>query len=953
MLDDLSGQVLRGYELRQRIGGGGFGTVYRAYQSAVQREVAVKIIHPWLAYDPAFHRRFETEALFIARLEHPYIVPLYDYWRSPGAAYLVMRWLRAGSLGQKLKQAPLSVEQVAKVLPQVASALAFAHRHSIIHRDLKPDNILLDEEGNAYLTDFGIAKDLTAKQTDTPAGEVMGTPDYLAPEQFLGDPPTPQTDIYSLGLVLYELLTGKVPYGKLPQHELAQKRLNEPLPSLAQHRPDVPDSLNAVIQWATRRIPSDRCADPIALADAFQLALESTPTTIKPPAHADDQEEVGPTLSFTPIPASDLKARFYDKAELILEKPRRLIGRDALRPRIHQLLDDGERVLLSGMGGIGKTSLAATLAGERLAAGKGPVIWLEAGSESADRLFEALARTFNRHQEIARQTRDERITAIRELLLEKKALLVLDNVWNERALFQLQKAIPPNLPLLVTSRHVMPLDGVVIEITELDADRALELLAHHARRDFTTDADARALCLRLGHHPFALEIAGKRLKVDSTLDPALLLESIADAPHALKLPKSFADVGREGIKDLLDDSVNELPPDSLAAFVAMGGMFAPQATLDLFALVLGREQSAVETVIADLQQCGLVERITHTDRQPTYYRLHDLTYSYARVLYVNAGYNHQPVIEAVQRYVTGHAQDYDDLDFEQLNVLGAARAAQKTGDTKALIEMMKQLTLDGYFDARGHSVLFLERLDDAIEAAESLSPEYNETLHHLLVKKGDAYRDRANLATALAAYQAAAEYAPNPQLRTTVLVTISGVRFRQGADDYDTYLEQADQLARENNDDYSLARVLEYRGIFAAEKRDFQTANDYLTLALEMSERLNDKTRLFFALYNLGVAKLDLEQFTESLSILHRANQLAQETDSHLWIAIASSVLARGHHGLGEREKAQTYLNTALSHYRKVGDNYGIEWATKFMRENSYSSDEGSDSPGNGVSAGV
>src|SRR5829696_5096963 len=153
-------QNLKGYEMRERIGAGGFGAVYRAYQTTVGREVAIKIILPGLANQPEFIRRFEGEAQLIARLEHPHITPLYDYWRDPEGAYLVMRWLRGGSLRDALQNGPFEPRAAALLLDQIAGALSLAHRNHVIHRDIKPGNILLDEDGNAYLTDFGIAKDL-------------------------------------------------------------------------------------------------------------------------------------------------------------------------------------------------------------------------------------------------------------------------------------------------------------------------------------------------------------------------------------------------------------------------------------------------------------------------------------------------------------------------------------------------------------------------------------------------------------------------------------------------------------------------------------------------------------------------------------------------------------------------------------------------------------------------
>ncbi|MFN2211820.1 MAG: protein kinase domain-containing protein, partial [Anaerolineales bacterium] len=213
-LEDLSGRAIRGYELGDRIGEGGFGVVYRAVQPLVEREVAVKIILPRYADHPEFIRRFEAEAQLVARLEHPYIVPLYDYWREPGAAFLVMRLMRGGSLHSLLKDGPLSLDFILRLLNQVGSALYSAHRMGVIHRDLKPANILLDEDQNTYLADFGVAKNLgNPEQTsDTLLAGIIGSPAYVSPEQIRSEPVRPQADIYALGVLLFELLTGRLPF---------------------------------------------------------------------------------------------------------------------------------------------------------------------------------------------------------------------------------------------------------------------------------------------------------------------------------------------------------------------------------------------------------------------------------------------------------------------------------------------------------------------------------------------------------------------------------------------------------------------------------------------------------------------------------------------------------------------------------------------------------------------
>jgi len=266
-------RAVRGYKLGEPIGIGSYGAVYRAYQPAVGREVAVKVILPQYANEAEFIRRFEAEAQIVARLEHPHIVPLYDYWREPDGAYLVMRLLKGGSLEALLGSGPLETGQVVEVVDQVAAGLALAHRQGVVHRDIKPANILLDEAGNAYLTDFGIAKVLGGNGHQTQAGVIFGTPSYISPEQIRGLPVTPQSDIYSLGVVLYEMLTGKAPF---PDEELAaliEKHLNQPLPSVCDQRPDLPEAVDQVIQLATAKDPADRYPDALALATAFRQAL--------------------------------------------------------------------------------------------------------------------------------------------------------------------------------------------------------------------------------------------------------------------------------------------------------------------------------------------------------------------------------------------------------------------------------------------------------------------------------------------------------------------------------------------------------------------------------------------------------------------------------------------------------------------------------------------------------
>ena len=279
-MDNLSNRVIKNYEFKEGVGAGGFGQVYRAYQPSVGREVAVKVILPQHANQPDFIRRFEVEAQIIARLEHPHIVPLYDYWRDPEGAFLVMRWLK-GSLRAGIKRGPWSVEAASRLLDEIAGALSIAHREGVIHRDIKPDNILLDEDENAYLADFGIAKDLNVG-SHTEEGALVGSLEYITPEQITGNAVTARSDIYSLGLVMYEILVSQKPFQSATTPvEWINVHLNTPLPHLNLQRPNLPAALNEVLQTATAKDPAHRYPNVLRFAAAFRAA---TPAPQRGPA---------------------------------------------------------------------------------------------------------------------------------------------------------------------------------------------------------------------------------------------------------------------------------------------------------------------------------------------------------------------------------------------------------------------------------------------------------------------------------------------------------------------------------------------------------------------------------------------------------------------------------------------------------------------------------------------
>jgi serine/threonine-protein kinase len=270
------------YEIREELGRGGMSAVYLAYDPRLHREVALKLMDQQLSTDPAFAARFEREARTVAALEHSAVVALYDYGESGGWLYLVMPYMKGGSLKALIAQGSLSARRSYNVLRRIGSALDKAHGKDIIHRDLKPANILLDEEREAYLSDFGIVK-VARGDTEylTQTGQTIGTFAYMSPEQLMGEPMDGRSDLYALGIVLYEMLTGKHPYGddNTTDAAMAVAHTQAPIPDVAKDNLDLPAACTDIIYKALAKRPADRYATGRDMALDMYRALTARPPT--------------------------------------------------------------------------------------------------------------------------------------------------------------------------------------------------------------------------------------------------------------------------------------------------------------------------------------------------------------------------------------------------------------------------------------------------------------------------------------------------------------------------------------------------------------------------------------------------------------------------------------------------------------------------------------------------
>ena len=266
---DLSGRALDDrYELHAPIGEGAFGRVYQGRDRRLDRSVAVKVIKPWWAEDPEWVETFARETRMLARVSDPGIVQIYDVGHAPEGLYYVSELVDGEDLSRRLLRGPVAPWQACAIAGQLCRALARAHRQRIVHRDVKPANILLSHEGRVKVGDFGVAR-LAEGSTEGAAATIVGTPRYMAPEQGRGRPTSPATDVYSVGVVLYEMLTGSPPFNGGTVVELALSHMQEQPPPLS---PGLPDALVAIVHRAMAKDPAQRYADGAEMADALLAA---------------------------------------------------------------------------------------------------------------------------------------------------------------------------------------------------------------------------------------------------------------------------------------------------------------------------------------------------------------------------------------------------------------------------------------------------------------------------------------------------------------------------------------------------------------------------------------------------------------------------------------------------------------------------------------------------------
>lgn len=265
------------YRIEAQLGHGGMATIYKAHHARLARSVAIKVLHPAFTRDQNFLARFQREAQIVAGLEHRHIVPIYDFDEIDGQPYLVLKYIEGETLKAIIERAALPLNEIIRIMTPIADALDYAHGQGVLHRDIKPSNILIERDGTPYLTDFGLARMAHIGDSTVSADVLLGTPNYISPEQALGRKDIDaRADVYALGVVLYELVTGRVPFSADTPYAVIHDHIYAELPKPSAINPQIPDAIEAVLVKALAKAPEDRYESAGALVSAFRDAVAAS-----------------------------------------------------------------------------------------------------------------------------------------------------------------------------------------------------------------------------------------------------------------------------------------------------------------------------------------------------------------------------------------------------------------------------------------------------------------------------------------------------------------------------------------------------------------------------------------------------------------------------------------------------------------------------------------------------
>jgi|SRR5579884_741630 len=888
------GAQVGGYRIVGTLGRGGMGFVYDAEHAVLGRKAALKTLLPDLTEDEEFRERFIAESQMVAALDHPSIIPIYDAGESDGIVYIAMRYVSGGDLAQMLETDALPPERALGILEQVAGALDAAHERELVHRDVKPANVLVEDGGRVYLTDFGIAKRARSRGR-TKTGFFVGTLDYAAPEQIRGESVGAPADVYAFACMLFECLTGKKPFDRDTEVAVMYAHLLDTPPSVSGANPKLPPTLDEVLTRALAKDETERHGSCRELVEAARACLggeiADAPRGGTVRAESASVSTTGPgVVAHLPTPPASLIGRESELAALV-----ELASRDDVR-----------LVTLLGPGGTGKTRLVLEAA-TQLAPAFGRAYFVDlAPITEASVVGSAIAQLLG----VEESAEVPMAEAIARTLGSSPALLVLDNFEQVIAaapfVHELLSAAPA-LTLLVTSQASLhlrderefPVPPLALPATDTPVDQApaVRLFVDRAQAvkpafELTEEnADAvAALCRRLDGLPLAIELAAARVKL---LSPQAILNRLQDRLDLLAGGASDLPARQRTLRDAIEWSYNLLEP-SEQMLLSRLGVFSGGCSLELADSVAGAGIGVGDSfeALASLVDKSLVRQWDGGDGEPRFGLLETIR------LYTLEKLEERGELEQLRR---AHAERYlalaeaaepeltranqavwlQRLDEENDNIRAALAWATGAGETELALRLAGSLVR--FWSSRGLMREGRGRLAEALTKADAVTP---------------AIHAKARFAAGYAA--------------------LGEGDLREARVDFERSL----QLAREAHDGRAEGAALAQLAWLSMAAGDSESARQLAEQAIALAEAAGDKLTASGAVTTLAELLAAAGQRDEAIAAYERGLALRRALGDKRLVANSLVGLARAELLQAEYERPTALLREALALGREVKDTW-------------------------------
>jgi serine/threonine-protein kinase PknK len=927
--DPWIGRILPPYEIMEKVGGGGMGVVYKARDRRLDRAVALKFLPPHIVADGEALARFTNEARAASALDHPNICTIYAFDTTPdGHPYIAMAYVPGLTLREKIHQGPLAVSEAVGLAIQVARGLERAHEHSIIHRDIKPANLIVTERGELRILDFGVAHRAGSQLTGE--GLALGTLAYMSPEQLQGKTVDRRTDLWSLGVVLFEMLAGRRPFEGESDGALWGAIVGQPAPDLGQIRNDIPETIAAVVARCLSKDPSARYPDAMTLiADLDALKSSGGPN---------------PAARSMPLALSSFVGRRTE-----LEAIRNLLGRARL-------------VTLTGPPGMGKTRLASEAAPLVAAASGSEVFFVSLAALSDPSLvIPEVAAVLGIGEDRTRSASE----VVRSFLRTKRALLVLDNfeqvIAAAGAVAELLSSCP-GLRVLATSRVPLRLNGEYefavppLHIPPLEAIRGPETLAEYGATElflrraqaveprFTaTGEDARAvasICERLEGLPLAIELAAARIKIFS---PQTLLGRLGKRLDLLKGGGTDRPARHQTLRQAIDwsyDLLNEAEKRCFRRLSVLSGGCTLEA-----AEAIGRNLGIdILEALSALVDKSLVRRQEMAGIEPRFQML-EMIREYALERLEEAGDGLEArrahgeyflsLAERVEPTLAGALQrsSLNLMESEHDNLRAALGWAMSSGN----IEMALRIggALWRFWVMRGHLREGRERLIAllALPGAQAPTRERARALHGagtLIHEISDMKSARPLLEESLAIWRKLGD----AKGTAGVLASIGWVALQQDESRFGRACsEEALEVSRQLGDTRGEAVALNNLGWASIYEGDFRTACPLLERSASLREKTGDRRGMLYVRTTLSWALCRRGENALAESHLDHSLKGLRELGDVQLIAHALNIVGVLEIDRDDAARAMTALEDAIGRWRTVANQYGLAFGLRFLAE--------------------